>query len=134
MKRLILFLCTLFSLSATNCKGKDSSFKETIKVVSPKVMQTLLAKDSIQLIDVRTPEEFEQGYIEGAQNINYLSATFNSDIKKLDKTKPVILYCKSGGRSAKSSRKLLDIGFTEIYDLTGGITRWKEEGFEITIE
>ena len=129
MKRLLIFLCSLFSIGTTSCK--ESSFKGEIKIVSPKVVQTLLIQDSIQLVDVRTLEEFKQGYIEGAQNIDYLSDTFDLDIQNLDKTKPVILYCKSGGRSAKSSKKLLNVGFIEIYDLEGGITRWKEEGFEI---
>lgn len=132
MKRLVIFLCTLFSVGTISCK--KSSLKGTIKVVPPKVVQILLIEDSIQLIDVRTPEEFEQGYLEGAQNIDYLSATFDSDIKKLDKTKPVLLYCKSGGRSAKSSKKLRKLGFTRVYDLDGGITRWKEEGFEIVFK
>ncbi|MDO5980019.1 rhodanese-like domain-containing protein [Flavivirga spongiicola] len=129
MKRLIIFLCSIFSISATSCK--ESSSKGVVKVVSPKMVQTLLIENSIQLLDVRTPKEFKEGHIDGAQNIDWFSTTFDSDIKNLDKTKPVILYCKSGGRSAKSGKKLLRAGFTEIYDLEGGITRWKKAGFEI---
>lgn len=132
MKRLLIFLCSIFSIGATGCK--ESPFKGDIKVVSPKVVQTLLIQDSIQLVDVRTLKEFKEGYIEGAQNIDFFSPTFDSDIKKLDQTKPVILYCRSGKRSAKSSKKLLKAGFSEVYDLGGGIIRWKEEGFKITLK
>ena len=131
MKRLLIFLCSIFSIGVASCK--EPSSKGVVKVVSPKLVQTLLSEDSMQLVDVRTPGEFKQGHIEGAQNIDYFSAAFDSDIKNLDKTKPVILYCKSGARSAKSGKKLLNAGFIEIYDLGGGIIRWKEEGFEIKL-
>ncbi|GAA3610425.1 rhodanese-like domain-containing protein [Flavivirga amylovorans] len=132
MKRLLIFLCTIFSIGATSCK--ESLSKDVIKVVSPKEVKTLLIEKSLQIIDVRTPKEFKEGYIEGAQNIDFFSDDFDENIKKLDKTKPVILYCKSGRRSAKSSRKLFDAGFTEIYDIEGGILRWKKEGFHIKTE
>lgn len=128
MKHLLIFLCSIFSMGAISCKEPS---RGVVKVVSPKIVQTLLIEDSMQLIDVRTPKEFKQGHIEGAQNIDYFSADFDLDIKKLDKTKPIILYCKSGRRSAKSGKILLHAGFTEIYDLGGGIIRWKEEGFEV---
>ncbi|WP_303318067.1 rhodanese-like domain-containing protein [Flavivirga abyssicola] len=131
MRRLLIFLCSLFSVFATSCK--ESSSKGIVKVVSPKVVRTLLAENAIQLVDVRTPKEFNEGHIEGAKNIDFLSDTFDSEIKKFDKTKPIILYCKSGYRSAKSGEKLHHAGFTEIYDLKGGIAKWKKEGFEIKL-
>ncbi|MDD7885396.1 rhodanese-like domain-containing protein [Flavivirga sp. 57AJ16] len=131
MKRFILLLCSVFNLGMICCKQAPS--KGVVKTVSPKEVQALLIENAMLLIDVRTPKEFKGGHIEGAQNIDLFSATFDSDIEKLDKTKPVILYCKSGGRSAKSGRKLLNAGFTEIYDLRGGITRWEKEGFEIKL-
>ncbi|GAA3637974.1 rhodanese-like domain-containing protein [Flavivirga jejuensis] len=132
MKRLLIFLCSLCTLGTINCK--ESPYKGTKKVVSPQVAQTLLIENSIQLVDVRAPKEFKQGHIDGSQNINYLSeAAFNSGIKNLDKTIPIILYCRSGKRSAKSAQKLLKAGFMEVYDLRGGILRWKEEGFETKI-
>ncbi|TGV01252.1 rhodanese-like domain-containing protein [Flavivirga rizhaonensis] len=129
MKRLLIFLCTLFGVYVTSCK--QSSSKGIIKVVSPKVVRALLAENTVQLVDVRTPKEFNEGHIEGAKNIDFFSDTFDSEIKKFDKTKSIILYCKSGYRSAKSSKKLRHAGFTEIYDLEGGITKWKKKGFEV---
>ena len=76
-------------------------------------------------------ERKKNGYIEGSQNIDFNSPTFDEDINKLDKTKPVILYCKTGGRSAKCAQKLKDAGFVKIYDLKGGITQWQFQGFKV---
>jgi len=128
MKNKVLIYCfALFALTYS-CKEKTES---EIRIVSPKEMQTLLEIEDIQLVDIRTPEEYKTGYIEYSQNIDFLSPTFDDDISQLDKTKPVIVYCKSGGRSAKCSKKLLAAGFRKIYDLDGGITQWKYEGNEI---
>ncbi|AUP80474.1 rhodanese-like domain-containing protein [Flavivirga eckloniae] len=132
MKRLLIFLCSVFSIGTTSCK--DSSVKGEIELVSPKVVQTLLAHDSVQLVDVRTPKEFSEGRIAEAQNVDFHSPEFDSEIKKLDQNKPVVLYCRSGKRSAKSGKKLLSFGFTKVYDLEGGILMWKKEGFKVTIE
>ena len=131
MKRLIVLIKSLIiSTTLFNC---NANIKEGAKVVSAEDMQTLLQLENVQLIDVRTPKEFNGGYIENAQNINFLSSTFSENIKKLDKEKPVIVYCRSGKRSAKSVKKLFEAGFTEIYDLEGGIIKWKQEGFKVKV-
>lgn len=118
----------MFSLSFSSCKGQLDTEIDNISVEE---MQTLLKNDDIQLVDVRTPEEFTEGFIGYAQNIDYASPTFDEDIKSLDKEKPVILYCHSGRRSAISTRKLLEAGFVKVYNLEGGILEWKKEGLEI---
>jgi rhodanese-related sulfurtransferase len=96
-------------------------------------MKELSQMDGVQLVDVRTPEEFEEGHIKGFQNIDFMSDTFQEDIEKLDKTKPVIVYCKSGNRSGKSCEIMKEKGFVKIYDLEGGIEKWKYEGNEVEI-
>ena len=90
-----------------------------------------MKNEEVQLIDVGTPEEYSVGFIENAKNINFYSSTFSSDVETLDKQKPIIVYCKMGGRSAKSAKKLQEAGFIEIYDLGGGITNWKDQGHPI---
>ena len=129
MKRLYVLVIAMLTLSSFGCKEKDTS---NITVISTQEMQSLLKMDQVQLVDVRTPQEFKSGYIDNAQNIDFKSPTFAQDILKLDKDKPVILYCKSGGRSAKCAEKLQQAGFTKIYDLEGGISRWKHEGLAVT--
>jgi rhodanese-related sulfurtransferase len=72
------------------------------------------------LIDVRTPEEFAEGSIDGALNINWLSDEFNNQVAVLDKSKKLYVYCKKGGRSLKSQARLKELGFTHVIDLEGG--------------
>ena len=131
MKKSIMLCALLIFISVGSCK-KESK-KGEVKVVSVEEMQSLLEMEDIQLVDVRTPEEYEEGYIEKFQNIDFLSPTFDEDITKLDKNKPVILYCKSGGRSASCAQKMLDAGFVKIYDLEGGISKWQHEGLEVKV-
>lgn len=128
MKKISIVLSLIFALTLTNCEQETQS---EIKVISPEEMQTILELDDVQIVDVRTPEEYKNGFIDNSQNIDFKSPTFDEDITKLDKTKPVVLYCKSGGRSAKCTKKLKDAGFVKIYDLKGGITQWKFKGLEI---
>lgn len=98
---------------------------EEIKVVSQEEMQTYINMEDIQIIDVRTPNEYKAGHIAAAQNINFLSPTFEQDILKLDKNKPVLVYCQMGGRSAKCAKKMKALGFTKILDYKGGYSEWK---------
>lgn len=130
MKKLIIFLGVVLSLVTMSCK---SDVTEGVKLVTPDEMQTILESDDVQLVDVRTPKEYNEGYIENSQNIDYNSPTFDEDISKLDKTKPVILYCKSGKRSAKCSKKLIEAGFEKVYELEGGITEWKYKGLDVIV-
>ena len=80
------------------------------------------------LVDVRTQDEYNSGYIENSLNIDYLSNDFSENIEKLDKNIPIILYCRSGKRSSMSANKLSKLGFKEIYNLDGGILKWIEIG------
>ena len=88
----------------------------------------LLENPEVQLVDVRTEREVNMGMIEGASHISYYGDDFETKIKQLDTSKPIVVYCAAGGRSAGAGRKLSSWGFTEIYDLTGGFGLWKKEG------
>lgn len=83
------------------------------------------SEKNIQLIDVRTPEEFQQGYIKNAKNINIYDPNFEKEIQKLDKSKPVYIYCRSGNRSRSAAQVLAKNGFKTIYDLQGGMGAWQ---------
>ncbi|HDZ06979.1 hypothetical protein LCGC14_0051710 [marine sediment metagenome] len=72
------------------------------------------------LLDVRTPEEFAAGCVDGAININWFSNEFNNQVAVLDKSKKLYVYCKKGGRSLKSQSRLKELGFTHVVDLKGG--------------
>ncbi len=77
------------------------------------------------ILDVRTPEEFSKGYIAGALNSNWNDEAFNSQVSTLDKSKPVFVYCLSGGRSAAAAAKLRKDGFQQVYELTDGMLAWR---------
>lgn len=80
------------------------------------------------LVDVRTPEEFEGGHLQYATNINFNSPDFKAQISKLDKHKPVYLYCRSGNRSGKAADTLKTLGFHTYYNI-GGFEQLKADGF-----
>ena len=80
-----------------------------------------------QVLDVRRPDEFKEGHIKGAVNANWQDQkTFVEQAGKLDKSKPVYVYCLSGVRSDKAAIWLIEHGFTQVVNLKGGIEAWKE--------
>lgn len=129
MERKVTFFFYILFVFAMGC-DMDTN-KGEIKLVTPEEMHSLVEQKDVQLVDVRSSSEYQDGHIAFAQNIDFNSPTFDEDILKLDKSKPVILYCKSGGRSARCSKKLLAAGFIKIYELKGGITQWRYKGFGI---
>jgi rhodanese-related sulfurtransferase len=86
-----------------------------------------IAEKGIQLVDVRTPAEVANGKIKGAAVINF-NAGFKDKISKLDKKKPIAVYCAAGGRSGKTAALLTQLGFKQVFDLEGGMTAWAAKG------
>ena len=84
------------------------------------------------IIDVRTPEEFSEGYIENAINIDFYSETFPDELNIFDKNKTYLIYCRSGGRSGSALDIMEELNFREVHNMTGGIIQWKAEGFPTT--
>lgn len=78
-----------------------------------------------QLVDVRTPKEFAAGSIEGAINIDFYADDFEAQLEQLDKTRPLVVYCKRGGRSNKTATRCKEMGFEKVYDIEGGYDKWK---------
>ena len=80
------------------------------------------------LLDVRTPEEFAAGKIEGATNIDFRADDFATKLGKLDKTKTYLVHCRSGGRSTESLKAFKELGFTSVIHLDGGMIAWEKAG------
>ncbi|WGK94586.1 MULTISPECIES: thioredoxin domain-containing protein [Flavobacterium] len=110
----------------TSCNGQPSKKVETLDAVS--FSKKIEATPNPQILDVRTPEEFAAEHIERAQNVNWLSNDFVTNASKFDKSKPVFVYCKIGGRSHQAAEKLAQLGFTQIIELEGGFLKWDAAG------
>lgn len=103
-----------------------------ITSVPTETFEQKIALPGIQLVDVRTPEEYNSGHIAGAVNIDVNSPDFMSEATlKLKKDRPVYVYCRSGKRSKKAGNQLAGEGY-EVVDLDGGITDWKNSGLPVT--
>jgi rhodanese-related sulfurtransferase len=121
MKRLLFFLTLalgFYSCSQTNGQSvmPPSQFKASIDKT----------KDAL-IIDVRTPEEFQEGHIENAINVDYYNNQFTVIMSSYPKDAPIYLYCRSGNRSGKAATVLKEQGFTNIFDLAGGFNAWTDQ-------
>lgn len=76
------------------------------------------------LLDVRTPEEYDDGHIEGAININLIDPSFREDVEKLDKTKTYFVYCRSGNRSYTACKEMKRLGIDKVFNLEDGLLGW----------
>lgn len=88
-------------------------------------------KDAI-ILDVRTNEEVAGGFIEGMTQIDFYDDSFKDKIAALDRNTPVMLYCRSAGRSTEVLGMMSDMGFKEVYNLQGGFEAWKSAGKTVT--
>ncbi len=105
--------------------GSHLEKSSTLNILDAKTFKNAITKDNVQLVDVRTSQEYEEGHIFDAINIDFYSGKFNVEFSKLEKEEPIYIYCKSGNRSKQTANKLANMGFVEIYDLAGGILNYK---------
>ncbi|HEX3035730.1 MAG TPA: rhodanese-like domain-containing protein [Thermodesulfobacteriota bacterium] len=121
---------------ASSVTDNSESKTQAIQNITPEEAHVLIQKNKdnpdLVILDVRTPEEFAEGHIENALNLNYYSETFREDLNKLDKDKTYITHCRSGSRSGKTIDMMKELGFKEAYNMTGGFVGWEEKGFPTT--
>ncbi len=127
MKSVLAYLFITVLIGITGCMADG---QETL---SPKDFKAKLALPEVQLVDIRTPVEYDLGYIEGADNIDFYNIAFIANISKLDKEKPLAIYCKSGGRTKEAMKQLAKEGFKTIYALAGGLLAWEKTGYTLVI-
>ncbi len=84
------------------------------------------------ILDVRSPGEYSEAHIDRAENIDYNSHVFKSELDKRDRNKKYLVYCRSGHRSSNAVKIMIQLGFTDIHNLSGGIRKWKGEGFPLS--
>ena len=121
MRNIFLSLSILV-LVASSCVKQQ----EGINLVDSNGFETQMKETTSQIVDVRTEGEYKEGHIANAVNMDVTADDFESKIASLDKEKPVMVYCKAGGRSAKAASILREKGFKNVYDLDGGILGWED--------
>ncbi|MFZ6051450.1 rhodanese-like domain-containing protein [Halocola ammonii] len=134
--RLVIMLLSSLAFVASGCSqgtGENSNQSTTESVQDQKgvyrtvdvaAFEAALNEGEVQLVDVRTPGECANGVIEGAENINIGDSDFDQQLEKLDKDKPVLVYCASGGRSARAMNMMKSKGFEKVLNLKGGYGAW----------
>ena len=121
----IALVMGLFMVSCSNGQQKaaEGSIAENVNV--EEFTQRI---GNAQIVDVRTPAEWNEGIVEGAIMNDIYEDDFEKQLEKLDKEKPVAVYCKVGGRSGQAMGKMNKLGFKEVYNLDGGMDAWKSAG------
>jgi rhodanese-related sulfurtransferase len=100
-----------------------------IKSVSTTEFFELTKEKEYVILDVRTPQEFNESHIPKAINIDFYSETFEEEIIKLDTSKTYLIYCRSGGRSKAAMSLMSDLKFERVFELDQGIKSWVNNGF-----
>jgi rhodanese-related sulfurtransferase len=123
MQKILLLLLLIGGFSFKNANAQSGG------LLDANAFEKMLQSDkTVQLVDVRTPSEFAEGHIAGATNHDFYATDFAQKIAKLDKKRPVMVYCAAGGRSASAAEQLKKLGFGKVYDLDGGMGVWKKAG------
>ena len=142
MKNNLLVIATFFLMSA--CASKTAEVQSNVnkqtetqktevsiaKDVSIEEYKMLISDETI-ILDVRTPEEFAQGHLEGAVNINFFDENFIQKVSELNKSKALLIHCAAGGRSAKAMNALKGKGFSKMYNMLGGYSAWLSAGYPV---
>lgn len=124
MNKFIVIGLATFTILLNSCTNGQSQLAKT-NLLPTEFAKKIKTQTAATLIDVRTPDEFAKGHLENAQNIDWRSNDFGKQIETLDKSKPVFVYCLSGGRSASAASAMREAGFKEVYELEGGIMKWR---------
>ncbi len=135
LKKLMLLVLSVSLVIAVALTGGCAQV-QIIEDITPQEAFTLIQNNrnnpDFVIIDVRTPEEFADGHIENALNIDYYSEIFRDELNKLDKNKTYLVYCRSGGRSGNALNIMKELNFREVYNISGGIIDWKAAGLPTT--
>jgi rhodanese-related sulfurtransferase len=113
--------------------GAVAKEKPVLKTVTPEEASVLIRQNEddsrFMILDVRTPDEFNEGHIANAVNIDYYSDSFRGDLDRLDKDTTYLLYCRSGSRSGRVLPLMGELGFERVYNMGGGFVQWEMKGF-----
>jgi phage shock protein E len=135
MRNPTLLLVGALSFLLGSCGSQQETTEETVGAESgpihldaPKAAEILATDPEITVIDIRTPEEFAEGHIEGALNIDFTGDDFEAELAKLDEEKPYLMHCASGNRSGQALPTFEKLHFHRLYHLSTGFRGWVADG------
>lgn len=114
--------------SPESSKVEESADIGIVDVDAEKAAELVASNGDLVILDVRTPEEFAEGHLAGAVNIDFKGTDFEEKVSELDTSKSYLLHCRSGGRSGASLPVFEGLGFSEVYHLNTGYLGWTEAG------
>ena len=129
MKNLIVITISIFLIAG--CAGSQPQSDDVIVSVDTKKFKELVDSGNGIVLDVRTPEEVKEGYIAGAEVIDFYSDDFETKVTQLPKDKEIYVYCSAGGRSMKAARILEKNGYNKVYNLKDGSDNWIDAGYPL---
>jgi len=139
-RKYLLGATILFLIVLSACGTQTATTATTAKDAQTNVFQDITANAApalisqtkdLTILDVRTAKEYATGHLQNAINIDFSGidgVPFRYGLEKLDPAKPYLVYCRTGQRSANATQYMLKAGFTKVYNLEGGITKWQADG------
>lgn len=109
-------------------QAESTFFLDITTAQADSILAANCDEDCFVVLDVRTPEEYHAGHLEGAAMIDYRGESFEATLDALDKDNTYLIYCRTAHRTGECMAILEEHGFTKVYNMLGGITQWREEG------
>ena len=143
LHRLLPLIALVVIATLAACGGEDTATANPeaeaidrpagVRLVAPPEADSIRADPPPELVilDVRTPEEFAEGHIDGATMLDFYEPEFADAIAELDRDQPYVLYCRSGNRSGQTAALMTQLGFTDVAEIDGGILAWQAEGLPL---
>lgn len=128
MKKLIASFAALILLAGCSSTGSATTVNLNVSEFSQKITEP-----DVIILDVRTPEEFASGHIEGALNIDFNSGDFANEITRLNPSENYAIYCRSGSRSGQAASIMHKAGFHDVSNLNGGVIDWTNAGLPLVM-
>lgn len=132
MKKYFTIFLALITITFTSCSNGQPP-KKTL-LTATEFASKIQEISNAPIIDVRTPDEFSKGHLLNAKNIDWNGDEFDKQMELIDKSTPIFVYCLSGGRSASATKSMMKSGFQTIYELDGGIMKWRAANLPETTE
>ncbi len=128
MRKLIASFAAIILLAGCSSTGSATTVNLNVSEFSQKITEP-----GVIIVDVRTPEEFASGHIEGALNIDFNSGNFANEITRLNPSETYAVYCRSGSRSGQAASIMHEAGFHDVSNLNGGVIDWANEGLPLVL-